>query len=56
MASTPAFGSTRASGQGTSANAGFINGLLSCHGPPVGSVHANLGSLKTSGVSIRFKF
>jgi hypothetical protein len=51
MASTPAFGGTRASGQGTSANAGFINGLLSCHGTPVGSVHASLGSLKTSGVS-----
>ncbi len=41
------FSGTRASGQGTSANAGFINGLLSCHGTPVGSVHANLGSLKT---------
>jgi hypothetical protein len=45
------FGGTRATGQGTSANAGFIIGLFSCHGTPAGSVHANLGSVKTSGVS-----
>lgn len=44
-------GGSRASGQGASANAGFVNGIFSCNGTPLGNLHANLGSVKVSGES-----
>ena len=43
------FGAARASGGG--ADASFLNGLLSCNRNALGSVHLNLGAVKTSGVS-----
>ena len=44
-------GGSRGSGQGASANAGFVNGIFSCNGTPLGNLHANLGSVKVSGAS-----
>ena len=44
-------GGSRASGQVASANAGFVNGILSCNGTPLGNAHVNLGSVKVSGAS-----
>lgn len=44
-----ALGAARASGQGDSDNAGFVNGLLSCNATALGNVHVNLGSTKASG-------
>lgn len=44
-------GGSRASGQGSSANAGFVNGIFSCNGTPLGNLHANLGAVKVSGES-----
>jgi hypothetical protein len=44
-------GGSRASGQGASVDAGFVNGIFSCNGTPLGQLHANVGSVKVSGES-----
>lgn len=45
------FGGARTSGGGSSINASFLNGLLSCNGTALGNVHLNLGTVKPSGQS-----
>lgn len=44
-------GGSRASSQGASVDAGFVNGIFSCNGTPLGHLHANVGSVKPSGES-----
>jgi len=44
-------GAAHARAQGESAPAGFLTGLFSCNGTPLGNLHLNLGALKTRGES-----